>query len=65
MIGGRIKSQTGGCSASYYRSQSLIIRRQIRVGKVIVHEDYTKNTNDIALLKLGKDDLVTCHLPPK
>ena len=59
MTGGRLKNQTGGCTARYHRSQSLIDRRQIRVGKVIVHENYTKNTNDIALLKLGKDDPAT------
>ena len=59
MTGGRKKSQTGGCTERYYQSQYLINRKQIRVAKIIVHEDYTKNTNDIALLKLGKDDPAT------
>ena len=59
MTGGGLKSQTGGCSALKHQLQCLIDRKQIRVAKVIVHENYTKNTNDIALLKLGKDDPAT------
>ena len=32
-------------------------RRQVRVSKVIVHENFTASVNDIALLKLGKKNL--------
>ena len=32
-------------------------RRQVRVSKVIVHENFTATVNDIALLKLGKKNL--------
>ena len=31
-------------------------RRQIRVSKILVHEDYNNSLNDIALLQLGKND---------
>ena len=55
-------NETGGRTTLNHCLQVLINRKQIRVGKVIVHENYTKNTNDIALLKLGKDDPATCHL---
>ena len=33
---------------------AFLIRRQIRVIKVLVHENFTNLANDIALLKLGK-----------
>ena len=33
---------------------AFLIRRQIRVIKVLVHENFTNTANDIALLKLGK-----------
>ena len=36
---------------------NLYTRRQIRVSKVIVHENFTTSVNDIALLKLGKKNL--------
>ena len=49
-------NETGGRTTLNHCLQVLINRKQIRIAKVIVHEDYTKNTNDIALLKLGKDD---------
>ena len=29
-------------------------RKQIRVSKVLVHENFTDSLNDIALLRLGK-----------
>ena len=32
-------------------------RRQVRVSKVIVHENFTASANDIAILKLGKRGL--------
>ena len=34
----------------------LYTRRQIRVTKVLVHENFTDSGNDIALLRLGKKD---------
>ena len=34
---------------------ALCTRRQVRVSKVIVHENFTASVNDIALLKLGKN----------
>ena len=33
---------------------ALLIRKQIRVIKVLVHENFTRDMNDIALLKLGE-----------
>ena len=33
---------------------ALLIRKQIRVIKVLVHENFTNTVNDIALLKLGE-----------
>ena len=33
-------------------------RRQIMVSKVLVHENFTKSANDIALLRLGKKALI-------
>ena len=33
---------------------ALYSRRQIRVSKIIVHENFTDGGNDIALLRLGK-----------
>ena len=36
-------------------------RRQIRVSKVIVHENFNASVNDIALLKLGKKNLSDLH----
>ena len=33
---------------------ALLIRKQIRVIKVLVHENFTRAVNDIALLKLGE-----------
>ena len=33
---------------------AFLIRTQIRVIKVLVHENFTNTANDIALLKLGK-----------
>ena len=36
---------------------SLCARRQIRVSKVIVHENFDASVNDIALLKLGKKNI--------
>ena len=35
----------------------LSTRRQIRVDKVLVHENFNDSANDIALLRLGKDGL--------
>ena len=35
----------------------LSTRRQIRVDKVLVHENFNDSANDIALLRLGKDCL--------
>ena len=32
-------------------------RKQIRVRKIIVHENFTESANDIALLQLGKKGL--------
>ena len=32
-------------------------RRQIRVDKVLVHENFTDSANDVALLRLGKKGL--------
>ena len=32
-------------------------RRQIRVSKVLIHENFTDSVNDIALLRLGKNSL--------
>ena len=32
----------------------VYFRRQIRVSKVIIHENFTESSNDIALLRLGK-----------
>ena len=37
--------------------QYLHIRRQIRVTKVLIHENFTDSMNDVALLQLGKKDL--------
>ena len=34
----------------------LYTRRQIRVTKVLVHENFTDSGTDIALLRLGKKD---------
>ena len=34
----------------------ICTRRQIRVNKVIVHENFTDSANDIAILRLGKKD---------
>ena len=31
-------------------------RKQVRVSKIVVHENFTNNVNDIALLKLGIQD---------
>ena len=56
MIGGRLKKQAGGPTENNHELRSLTHRTKIRIDKVIVHENYTKNANDIALLKLGKDD---------
>ena len=33
-------------------------RRQIRVSKVLLHENFTDSVNDIAILQLGKKNLV-------
>ena len=56
MIGGISGGQTGWlilcarfCNASYDR-------RKVRVSKFVVHENFTSNFNDIALLKLGNQD---------
>ena len=35
----------------------LSTRRQIRVSKMLIHENFTDSANDIALLKLGKRGL--------
>ena len=56
MIGGRLKKQAGGRTVNNHELRSLTHRTKIRINNVIVHENYTKNANDIALLKLGKDD---------
>ena len=39
----------------------LLTRRQIRVDKILVHEDFTNSTNDIALLRLGKKIFLVIH----
>ena len=56
MIGGMSGGQTGWsikgaklCNASY-------VRKKVRVSKFVVHENFTSNFNDIALLKLGNQD---------
>ena len=36
----------------------LCTRRQIRVSKVLLHENFTDSVNDIAILQLGKKNLV-------
>ena len=46
--------QTGDCFTLRSRLASFS-RRQIRVSKVIVHENFTASLNDIALLKLGRN----------
>ena len=35
---------------------SFHTRRQIRVSKILVHKDFNDSVNDIALLRLGKND---------
>ena len=37
------------CNASF-------VRKKVRVSKFVVHENFTSNFNDIALLKLGNQD---------
>ena len=37
----------------FHRLNMFYTRRQIRVSKVLVHENFTDNVNDIALLRLG------------
>ena len=37
------------CNASY-------VRKNVRVSKFVVHENFSSNFNDIALLKLGNQD---------
>ena len=39
------------------RVHYIYTRRQIRVSKVLVHENFTDSANDIALLQLGKENL--------
>ena len=36
---------------------SIFTRRQIRVSKIIVHENFTDSMTDLAILKLGKKNL--------
>ena len=36
---------------------SIFTRRQIRVSKIIVHENFTDSITDLAILKLGKKNL--------
>ena len=35
----------------------IFTRKQTRVSKILVHENFTDTANDIALLRLGKRDL--------
>ena len=36
---------------------SIFTRRQIRVSKILVHENFTDSMTDLAILKLGKKNL--------
>ena len=36
---------------------SIFTRRQIRVSKIIVHDNFTDSMTDLAILKLGKKNL--------
>ena len=59
--GGRPRSQRGDYDTTWPWVMLLIqisTRRQIRVSKVLVHENFTNYANDIALLRLGKNGLV-------
>ena len=43
----------------------LYTRRQIRVNKILVHENFTGATNDIALLRLGLNIAFRCDPLPQ
>ena len=58
MTEGRQRRKTGDFITIRSRFTLLgCTRRQIRVNKVLVHENFTESVNDIALLRLGKKNL--------